>query len=111
MQGLWFDNNVQWVVGEGKTMKFQDDKWVGGDSLKDRFPRLYSISECKDRVIGEVGHWEDNVWLWDLTWRRSRFDWETTMEEQFLYVIHGQRFCKGRPDSWKWKREAEGESR
>jgi len=22
MQGLWFDNNVQWVVGEGKTMKF-----------------------------------------------------------------------------------------
>jgi len=110
-RGLWFDNSVQWVVGEGKIVKFWEDKWVGEETLKARFPRLYLISECKDRVIGEVDHWEDNIWLWDLTWRRSRFDWETIVEEQLLSIISSQRFCKGHPDTWKWKGVEMGNSR
>jgi len=93
IQGLWFDKSFEWGVGEGKKVKFWEDKWVGEETLASRFPRLYLLSDCKDRVIGEVGHWEENVWIWDLTWRRYRFVWETTMEEQLLCVINGQRLC------------------
>jgi len=67
MQGLWFDKCFEWVVGERERVKFWEDKWVGEETLAYRFPRLYLISECKDRVIGEVEHWEENVWTWDLT--------------------------------------------
>jgi len=55
-QGLWFDKSFEWVLGEGNKVKFWEDIWAGEETLKCRFSRLYSISECKDRVIGEVGH-------------------------------------------------------
>jgi len=40
MQGLWFDKSVEWVVGEGKKVKFWEDNWIGGETLRCRFPRL-----------------------------------------------------------------------
>jgi len=55
-QGLWFDESYEWVLREGDKVKFWEDKWVGVEALKRRFPRLYSILECKDRLVGEVGH-------------------------------------------------------
>jgi len=32
-----------------------EDKWISDGSLKEKFPRLYIISSCKDNVISEVG--------------------------------------------------------
>jgi len=40
-QGIWFDNNLEWVLGEGKTVKFWEDKWIGEETPKDRVPGLY----------------------------------------------------------------------
>jgi len=107
-QGLWFDKSFEWVLGEGNKVKFWEDIWAGEETLKCRFPRLYSISECKDRVIGEVGHWEDDRWEWDLSWRRQKFVWESNMEEQLLLAINGLRLRKGYPDTWKWKECEDG---
>jgi len=108
LQGLWFDNSFEWVLGDGKKVKFWEDKWVGEETLKSKFPRLYMISDCKDGAIGEVGHWEDNVWHWDLLWRRPRFVWESTMEKQLLLVIDGPRLRKEYFDTWKWKEDEDG---
>ena len=55
-QGLWFDKSFEWVVGEGRKVKFWEDNWIGEATLKCRFHRLYSLSECRDMVIGDVGH-------------------------------------------------------
>jgi len=41
--GRWFDQNVEWKVGSGSTIKFWEDTWIGLDPLKLRFPRLYGI--------------------------------------------------------------------
>jgi len=38
----WFDIRIKWVLGDGN---------------KIRFPRLYSISLCKDKVISEMEEW------------------------------------------------------
>jgi len=54
------------------------DKWVGETPLNIRFPRLFAISNYKDRTIIELGEREHNIWVWKLTWRRVRLQWETT---------------------------------
>jgi len=65
-----------WRVGEGNKIRFWKDKWVGGTSLCSRFPGLYAISNCKDSTVGELGGWTHNEWVWNLTWRRTRLEWE-----------------------------------
>jgi len=64
---------------------------------------LYLISDCKERVIEEVGHWEENVWVWDLTWRRLRLVWEVAMEEQLILLLNRHSLKIGISDTWKWK--------
>jgi len=34
--------------------------------------------------VREVGVWEDAEWQWRLSWRRDRFVWERTQEEEFF---------------------------
>jgi len=43
LQGNWFDSRVQW-----------EDRWVDGQALKEKFPRLYSISQNKDTLLGDL---------------------------------------------------------
>lgn len=83
------------MVGERKKVKFWKDKWIGGEPLSIRFPILYPISECTKSVIQEIGHWEANFWIWDLTWRRQRFVWVATMEEQLCYLLNSKSLRKG----------------
>ena len=47
--GKWFDNCIEWVVGDGKIVKFWEDKLIGEEPLCCKFPRLYLISECKGK--------------------------------------------------------------
>jgi len=42
-------------VGVQDNIKFWEDKWVGDTPLCYRFPRLYGISNCKHKTIGELG--------------------------------------------------------
>ena len=72
-------------------MKFWKDIWVGDRSLKDIYLRLFSISECKENTVEELGVEEQenpmHVSGWNLVWRRARFEWEKQLEEQLLNSI------------------------
>jgi len=49
-QDNWFDCRLQWRVGDGRSVKFWGDRWVEGQVLKETFPRLFLISQCKDSL-------------------------------------------------------------
>jgi len=51
----WFDDRVKWEIRNGSSIKFWQDRWVEDSSLKDRFPRLYSISTTQGRTVSETG--------------------------------------------------------
>jgi hypothetical protein len=51
----WFVRSVKRSLGNGATTSFWLDIWVGSLSLKDRFPRLYSISTQKMVTVAELG--------------------------------------------------------
>jgi len=76
----WFYKRIRWKLGNGGIIKFWKDCWMGDKPLKESFPRLYSISVSKDKVVSEMGEWisnENRHYLrWILSWRRELFVWE-----------------------------------
>ena len=68
--GLWV------MVGNGRKTFFWEDKWIGDKCLMNRFPRLYSISSLRNKVISECGFYDGYSWNWNLLWRRWFFEWE-----------------------------------
>ena len=80
LQRNWFDCRLQWRVGDWKCVKFWEDMWVDGFALKEKFPRLYSISQNRDSLVGDLVEWEDNrpsrCTTWNLSWRKEMFEWK-----------------------------------
>jgi len=67
--GNWFECNNKWKVGDGKSVRFWEDKWLND-----------SLSLCKDKSVADVVSYEkrngyENVQCnWNLLWRRQRFE-------------------------------------
>jgi len=91
LQGNWFDCRFQWSVGDGRSVKVLKDRWVDDQALKEKFPRLYSISQSKDSLVGDIVYREENKSIrcqnWNLSWGRERFEWEKHLEDQTLTMI------------------------
>ncbi|CAJ2667120.1 unnamed protein product [Trifolium pratense] len=97
----WFSLAVGKKVGRGDSTSFWNEIWVGGQSLRQQFPRLFGISAQKQEVIQNLGGMIDGQWRWNLLWRRNRFQWE---EDQFreLCDIIAQFTPMDYHDSWLW---------
>jgi hypothetical protein len=55
-------------VGNGNTTRFWLDKWVGEEPLKDKFPRLFSISNRIEAWVSDMKMWWIRVFVagtWD----------------------------------------------
>ena len=59
--------------------------------LKEKFPRLFLISSCKDSLVSDLVDpgqiMSGACHSWNLGWRRERFAWEKCIEEQLLDKI------------------------
>ncbi|XP_057720433.1 uncharacterized protein LOC130934927 [Arachis stenosperma] len=71
-------------VGDGRDTRFWEDVWLLGGLLKDRFPRLCSVSNQVGSVIGDCGFWDGLEWIWNFQWRRQLFQWELDLVNQLL---------------------------
>ncbi|XP_016168080.1 uncharacterized protein LOC107610554 [Arachis ipaensis] len=63
-------------IGDGRRTRFWEDIWLHCGSLKDRFPRLFSVSNLCGSTIGDCGFWDGLEWVWNFFWRRELFQWE-----------------------------------
>jgi hypothetical protein len=58
----WFARSVKRNMGNGASTSFWLDIWVGNSTLKDRVPRLYSISNKKrsygSGYVGRGSSWK-----------------------------------------------------
>jgi hypothetical protein len=98
----WFSQCVTRKIGNGNHTSFWLDNWSGDTSLKDRFPRLFSISNQKEASVAEVWNPECEVERWRFHWRRRFFVWEETMLDELKEVLNGVMISAG-VDSWCWK--------
>ncbi|PNX59297.1 putative TIR-NBS-LRR resistance protein, partial [Trifolium pratense] len=83
----WFRTAVGKKVGRGDATSFWNEVWIGNQSLRQRFPRLFGISSQQNDVIKDMGRMMDGRWHWEFTWRRERFVWEEEHYGQFVEIL------------------------
>lgn len=83
-----------------------------GEKLANLFPRLLLLWDQKDNIIGIMGGWRDNLWCWEFKWRRSMFEREMILFQQFSVILErvyaGEHLgddpnIAGRPSRYCWK--------
>jgi len=46
-----FEDNYSWEIGNGREIRFWEDKWVGNMNFKEKFPKLLSIYFEKESLL------------------------------------------------------------
>lgn len=64
---------------ECRKFSFWKGGWLNGDSVANKFGRLFLVSDQQDKMIGDIGRWVDGAWLWEFRWRRQLFKWESDL--------------------------------
>ena len=70
--------------------------------LKEKYPRLYLLSEQKYMVIEECGLWDGYTWHWNLLLWRELYEWETGQAHELLEVLQQAHLNKDNVDSRNW---------
>ncbi|ESW24027.1 hypothetical protein PHAVU_004G096000, partial [Phaseolus vulgaris] len=78
-ESLWW-RDIQSIANKedwgGNGIRVWNDRWLDNTTVKDRFPRLYDISNNKEANLEEIVLWINNRWVWKLERRCSQFEWE-----------------------------------
>jgi len=101
--GRNFEDAFKWKIGNGDSVLFSEDSWAGNGALKRVYSWLFSLSSCKDAKVDELEKWINGSWEWQLTWRRSLFEWEKPLVCIFFQGLQGLSFDMEEKDSWVWK--------
>jgi hypothetical protein len=102
----WFGGAVEKCVRNGALTLFWSAKWLGTTPLKQRFPRIFSISNQQLNSVSNMGSWLDGLWRWEFTWRRNFFDWEIPLLQDFLGFVNDFVPTDGE-DVWLWREDKE----
>lgn len=70
-------SNIRRAVGNGLHIMFWQEVWLGHAALKNRFPRLYSITLNRHATISSLGYWSGPDWYWNFSWKRSFRPWDS----------------------------------
>jgi hypothetical protein len=94
-------------VGNGGSTLFWLSNWIGGASLTNIFPWLYSLSNHKEGTIDEF-FVSDGVGVkWSFYWRRPLFLWESDLLDNLLATLEPVNLSLVE-DYWMWTPDPEG---
>ncbi|KAF1877282.1 hypothetical protein Lal_00012053, partial [Lupinus albus] len=105
----WFDDNIWKEIGDGLQTLFWHDIWVGNQSLKLVFPRLFRLASNNQSRVCDNGVWRDDVWKWDIVWRRSLFGRDESLAKNLYDLIHNHSCKRSSLDRWRWSLDASGD--
>lgn len=69
---------TKWCVGIGDQIRFWDDEWVGNFSLKDKYPRIFAVTQNKNMFVNEANKGVGKDRVWNVQVIRNLNDQETT---------------------------------
>jgi mannosylglycoprotein endo-beta-mannosidase len=107
------ENNSNWVVdnivrrlGNGLSIRFWKEVWIGDSPLCLMFPRLFSLSLQKDACIGELLLADGERRRWNFNWRRNLFQWEVDRVNVLVGLLVNVNLSH-LEDGWIWKANPE----
>ncbi|RVW81102.1 putative ribonuclease H protein [Vitis vinifera] len=114
--GLWkairrgweaIGNNLVYSMGNGRRIRFWEEKWCGDDKLCSLFPSLYAISLDKEAWVADVwSHSGGGVWAPRFSKRIN--DWEVIEVERLLLRLQGRRVYSDVEDEVIWTKAKDG---
>lgn len=103
----FYIHNSHITLGDRSRVHFWLDKWIGNVCLKEEFPRLFSLSNNKHRVVRVFFENRDAADDWNPEFRRTLLAWK---EEEVLRLVCLLRsapdLCSEKPDALKWTAES-----
>jgi hypothetical protein len=101
----WISDALRKKVGNGGSTRFWEEKWIDDTTLKEKFPRLFSLSDQKEVFISELfdGLFDRSR----LMWRRRLFQWEEELVDQLVQLVRDVRLTT-EIDKWRWNLEDDG---
>ncbi|GKU96282.1 hypothetical protein SLEP1_g9530 [Rubroshorea leprosula] len=69
---------------------------------------VYLIPKGTEKKCNQMGNTEDEMWKWDLAWRKILFEWEADSAEELNVMITDTRISPGSPDKWLWTHNNDG---
>ncbi|KAE8687175.1 hypothetical protein F3Y22_tig00111022pilonHSYRG00184 [Hibiscus syriacus] len=103
-----FRRNLCVRAGNGETVQFWHDVWLGSAPLKDRFPRLFALSNNKEGKVAEFRLHNDSGWVWDIQMRRNLVDWEVEQWLVIISLLNSSSLSLVEEDCWIWLGNGEG---
>ncbi|KAL5168270.1 putative ribonuclease H protein [Glycine soja] len=108
-KGSWLKNGTKWKVGCGSKVLFWEDGWMeDGVSLKEKYPRLYQISQQQNRHIQQMGTITDTGWEWKLQWKRFFLEAEIDTAAKFMKHLHRLTIHVQQQDMCRWEGDSSG---
>jgi hypothetical protein len=95
----WLKDVLVRRLGNGMTTRFWRDVWIGGEPLRLKFPRLFSLSSQKDICVGELLNLGED--RWEFIWRRNLFHWEIERLNLLLGFLANVSLSSDQ-DVWGW---------
>ena len=82
---------MAYVVGNGRRVKFWEDRWCREEPLKIAFPTLFTIATFKEAWVAEV--WDNSLATgsWAPCFARAFNDWELEEVQRFLSRLQRKR--------------------
>ena len=98
--GLWKDiireaqqlkQDCKLMLGDGGRIRFREDKWCGGISRCDQFPKLYAMTASKGAKVGEVLDTTRGEGGWNLRFIRPFNNWEMEEIQRLISLISNKK--------------------
>ncbi|KAE8713501.1 hypothetical protein F3Y22_tig00110206pilonHSYRG00009 [Hibiscus syriacus] len=95
-------------IGNGKSISFWSDLWIGEFPLKLLFPRIFALSTNKLGTVVDFGSFDSNGWGWNIQTRRSLCDWEIEQLAELLDMLKNINLLEHLEDCLLWDGSGEG---
>ena len=108
MIGIDFTDSCVGELGDGRDIRFWEDRWVDNTRLRDRFPRLFHLDRKKEGSVSDKGTWVDNRWVWVWDWNRNISGRVCREFDDLIEVLRNVVVSFDGRDKWKSTLDEEG---
>lgn len=98
-----FWSNVKISVGNGRSIRFWHDVWVGDAALHSVFPRIFNVCSQKQVIVGDVVQGRGSYVNISLELRRGMYDWEQEEWSNLITLLNSVVLHPDKVDALEWR--------